>query len=310
MLQKDKKVTTIQTEKRKDAIFLFCILFLPVLQFCIFYIGVNFNSFLLSIQEFDSIKGEYYISGFSNFSKVFYDIFIGNELSNAVKNSSLQFLIITVIGLPVNVFVAYLVWKRLPLAGMFRFLLFLPNTLSSLVFVITLKYLLGEGIPSLFNDPSLKLFDTYSDNAFWTILLIAFWMNFSSGMVVYLGSMSSISDELIEYGMLEKINMLQEFWYVIIPSIWPTMITYCVAGIAGFFTNQGLYFSFLGGGGASSSFDTLGYHFFVKVASNAYGPAEANYPYASAAGLVFTLIASPITFIVKWLMERFGPSED
>ena len=309
MVLANKKVATIQTERRKDSIFLFCILALPVLQFCIFYIGVNFNSFLLSIQEFDAIKGEYYISGLVNFGNVINDIFVSNVLSNAIKNSGIQFVVVTVIGLPVNVFVAYLVWKRLPLAGMFRFLLFLPNTLSSLVFVISLKYLLGEGMPSLLNDPNLKLFDTYTDNAFWTILLITFWMNFSSGMVVYLGAMSSISDELIEYGLLEKINMLQEFWYVIIPSIWPTMITYTVTGIAGYVTNQGMYFAFMGGGGASSTFDTLGYHFFVKVAAGGAVP-EANYPYASAAGLIFTFIAAPVTFFVKWFMEKYGPSED
>lgn len=309
MMQANKKVATIQTEKRKDSIFLFCILVIPVVQFLIFYIGVNFNSFLLSVQKFDTIKGQYDIVGLENFKNVFNDIFVSNVLSNAIKNSGIQFLVTTVLGLPINVFVAYLVWKRLPLAGMFRFLLFLPNTLSSLVFVIALKYLLGEGVPYLVGDPSLKLFDTYTDNAFWTILWIAFWMNFSSGMVVYLGSMSSISDELIEYGQLEKINMLQEFYYVIIPSIFPTIITYTVASIAGFFTNQGMYFSFMGGGGASSSFDTLGYHFFVKVAAGGAIP-EANYPYASAAGLIFTFIAAPLTLLVKWLMEKYGPSED
>ena len=40
------------TEKVKQAIFCACLLVLPLLQFCIFYIGVNFNSVLLIFQRF------------------------------------------------------------------------------------------------------------------------------------------------------------------------------------------------------------------------------------------------------------------
>jgi hypothetical protein len=35
----------------------------------------------------------------------------------------------------------------------------------------------------------------------------------------------------------------------------------------------------------------------------------ADYPYAAAMGIVFTLIATPITLITKYLLEKYGPSQ-
>ena len=34
----------------------------------------------------------------------------------------------------------------------------------------------------------------------------------------------------------------------------------------------------------------------------------ADYPYAAAMGIVFTLVATPITLGTKYLLEKFGPS--
>ena len=51
---------------------------------------------------------------------------------------------------------------------------------------------------------------------------------------------------------------------------------------------------------------TLGYFFFIQVIGEKSSLAE--YPFASAAGIIFTLIATPLTLGAKYLLERFGPS--
>ena len=53
--------------KRKNSVFLFFFLLFPVVQFIIFYIGVNINSILLAFQEYDSVNGVLYFNGFSTF---------------------------------------------------------------------------------------------------------------------------------------------------------------------------------------------------------------------------------------------------
>ena len=43
-----------KAKKIGEKIFFWSILVLPLLQFCVFYIGVNFNSILLSLASFNS----------------------------------------------------------------------------------------------------------------------------------------------------------------------------------------------------------------------------------------------------------------
>jgi len=47
----------------------------------------------------------------------------------------------------------------------------------------------------------------------------------------------------------------------------------------------------------------------VKIIKNT-DASFAQYPYASAAGILFTLVAAPITLIVKNVLEKYGPSAD
>jgi hypothetical protein len=48
--------------------------------------------------------------------------------------------------------------------------------------------------------------------------------------------------------------------------------------------------------------------FFTRIAKSS--ATIADYPYAAAGGLLFTLVVAPITIVTKSLLEKYGPSED
>lgn len=304
------KSTSMSERTRKKNIFLFFFLLFPVVQFLVFYVGVNFNSILLSIQAWkldDSTgQGAYVITGLQNFGKVFEDIFNNGSLSTAIKNSTIQFLFTIVLGIPLHVTVAYVVFKEVPFSGFFKIMLFMPNMISSILFVTSFKYIMNPGIWSLVG---INYIDSTAPSTFWTVMLFGQWMGFAGGLIIYLSAMSSISTDVLEYGKLEPLSSIKELWYVVIPSIFPTITTFLVTSIAGFFTNYGYFHTFFGGTAKSEIpvYDTLGYHFFILVLGDG-SLAEA--PYAAAAGIVFTIIAAPLTICVKWLLEKFGPSEE
>ena len=50
----------------------------------------------------------------------------------------------------------------------------------------------------------------------------------------------------------------------------------------------------------------VGYYLFVSVLNAGYD----NYTQLSAMGLFFTAIVIPLTFLVRWLMTKFGPSTE
>lgn len=294
------------TIKRSQTIFLILLLILPTIQFLIFYFGVNFNSILLAFQKVED--GKLVFAGFDNFKEVIGDIFVNGRLLVSVKNSAIQFFINMFIGTPLHIIVAYAVFKKIPLSGFFKIMLFMPNMISSMVFVICGTYLIQDGFPLIFNNPELFLLDKYTTSGFWTVFIFGFWLGFAGGLIVYLSAMSSISVDVIEYGKLENMSSVRELWSIVVPLIFPTITTYIVVGLAGFFTNQGMFFSFYGSAPASRPYDTLGYVFFTKIAKS--DATIADYPYAAAGGLLFTLIVAPITIITKSLLEKYGPSED
>ena len=306
---KKKNTDKVLDNKRNgQSIFLFAILLFPIVQFIIFYIGVNINSILLAFQSYDDVKG-YIFTGFGNFVTVFENVFVNGELAQSIKNSAIQSATSLLIGMPMQIMAAYLVFKKVPGSNVFKIMLFMPNMISSLVFVINARALIVEGFPVIFGDPRLNLLDKMSENSFYTVLIFGLWMQFAGGLIIYLSAMCSISTEVLDYGRLEPLTWWKELTHVIIPSIFPTITTYLVVEIAKFFTYYGFFYSFFGGEGRGETpFDTLGYYFFVKVVGD--NVQLKDYPYAAASGLTFTLIVAPLTLLTKHLLEKYGPSED
>ena len=315
MLRIDKKINEngafeIKQEKntaqRQERTFLFFFLMYAVVQFVIFYIGVNINSILLAFQNYDVLSATYSPAGFSNFAQVISDIFVNGKLLYAVENSAILFAS-SLIGIPLQIIVAYGVFKKIPLSGFLKIMLFMPNMINNMVFVVCGEYLITHGFPLIFGPSATDLLSRYSYSSFWTILTFGFWLNLSSGLVIYLGSMSGIDNEVMEYCQLERLSSLRELWSIVVPLIFPTVTTYIIVAIAGFFTNYGFFFSFVGE--TSGPYDTLGFRFFVMVAGERSGGPEY-YPYASAGGLMFTLVLTPITLFVRNMLQKYGPSED
>ncbi len=105
---------------------------------------------------------------------------------------------------------------------------------------------------------------------------------------------------------MDGAGALREFFYIIIPSIYPTIVTFIVVGVAGIFTHQMNLYSFYGTSAAAELY-TFGYYLYVhtKVATS-----YADFPELSALGIVLTVVAVAMTMTVKYLLEKFGPSTD
>ena len=179
--------------------------------------------------------------------------------------------------------------------------------ISSTVFCIIMRFFLETGMRRLLNDPGMLSLITTPGISFWTITIYDIWLSFAGNLILYLGAMSSISVDVVEYGKIDGMNAFREFIHIVIPGIWPTLTVFLMTSIASFFTAYGSRYTFFGAKAATLDNSTLGYYFFVLIAQAA---EQVNYPFAAAAGIMFTLVAVPLTLLVKYLLEKFGPSED
>ena len=297
----------LRKSKTGEFLFFLALIIYPVVQFCVFYIGVNFNSILLAFKTFNIDTSEFYFVGFDNFKQFFYDV--GNDpvMIMAIKNSFKIYAVTLFIALPLNIFFSYFIYKKVPCSKFFQVILFMPQVLSAIVMSLMFKFFVDRGLPSILSALGFKNIPAFlvdKNTAFNTIMFYCVWSGFGTQILIYSSAMSRIDESLVEYAKLEGMSAFREFFQITLPLIFPTMITFLVAGIAGIFTNQAQVFNFYGSS-ADYYLQTLGYNFFIKVAS---GDASLpNYPYAAAGGVVFTVIAVPLTILIKRLLEKINP---
>ena len=305
---KNKKAQSFGVVKREALIFYICILVLPILQICIFYVGINVNTIKLAFEKYNSDTGEYVWNGFNNFKDFIISLSTTTVMPYAIKNSLTIYLVGVFIGLPLNLIFAFFLYKKVPGTGFFRVILFLPQILSGIVTSVMFAYFVEGAVPAIFKEMGVADFPNLLSGpvyTFPTIIFYCLWSGFGSQLIIYGTSMSGVDESLIEAGKLDGLSTFGEFFKIVLPMIFPTITTYLVIGIAGFFTNQASLYNFFGQS-AQEYTQTLGYYLFVKVVGSK--ATLADYPVASAAGLIFTCIAAPLTILVRYLLERFGPS--
>lgn len=305
-----KKHGCLGQRRLKEKIFFWSIAILPVIQFCVFYIGVNFNSILLSMQKITSTTGQGYVYewvGLKNFVENIKLLFTEYSLKQSFKNSLLAYFYGLIFGTALSLLFSYYIYKKGALGGVFKVVLFLPSIISSAAMVIMFKYFVENAYPSIV----LKLFNkevdgllANPDSTFMTILIYSIWIGFGSSVLMYLGAMNSISDSIVEAAELDGITPIKEFIYITLPMIYPTLVTFIVTGLSGVFTNQMNLYTFKGGAVSSRDY-TYGYYLFYKTSLG-----KEYYPQMASLGIIFTLIIAPITFLVRWLLEKYGPSAD
>lgn len=303
-----KNILIKNSIRRSQLIFYVCIAMLPVIQFCIFYLGVNINSIFLAFKKYDLYSNSYQWIGFDNFVNVFRDLGTLVYLKAALRNSCFIYLAGLLITTPLALIFSYYIYKKLPLHKTIKVILFIPVMLSSLIVILLFKYFVDRAVPALIEQifgkqiPGLL---TDTERALPTIIFFNIWSGFGSVILLYIGSMNSISDSLVEAAQIDGAGSLREFFYITLPHVFPTLSVYLITGIGGFFTNQMGLFSFFGTE-AEYGLYTFGYFLYraIKVAE------PTDYPYLSAMGLLMTVVAVPITYLVKFLLEKFGPSTD
>ena len=294
-------------ERRKDLIFCLLVIAVPMLQFAIFYIGVNINSFSMIFQryEIDPItnRGYYVWNGLKNFETMINELRYGKVLGTALENSFLAFFCITFVGVSLALIFSLYIFRKMPGSGFFKVLLFAPSMLSSIVTVTMFKYFAEGAIPVLLNTQYGLLSNPDTTKA--TILFFNVWIGFGTQILMYSGAMNALDKSITEAAKLDGASPFREFFSIILPLIFPTVETFLVTGVAGIFVNQINLFSFYGRG-AKADLMTIGYYLFKSVDTS----TGAEYPLLATYGASLTLIAAPLTLLSRYLLEKFGPKTD
>lgn len=287
-------------------------LILPLLQFCIFYIGVNINSFVLAFRNISLDEStKQYIFGwtFENFSKWFTDVNEFQQLCSTFLVSLKSYVISLVIGVPLGLLFAYYIFKKLPGSMFFRFMLFMPSIIASIVLVTIFKYFCECVVPEILGVFKIELEEYLLNGSmrYATVMFYNLFVSFGTTVLLYSNKMASISPEVIEAAQLDGVTPVREFFSIVLPQTFSTLSIFLVTGIAGIFTNEINNFSFFAYTMKPDT-TTLGFLMYFRT-QRAKGDIM-QYPPLAALGILMSIVAIPLTFLARWFLNKVGPSEE
>ena len=296
MIMKRAKIR-LSKQRKLDYLFVFAMLIIPIINFIIFWVVVNFNSIVIAFQD---PNGKVAFT-FDNFVMVF-NYFKTNELRIALINTLITSGFQIVFLVPWSFILSYFLYKKIPLTGMWRVFLFLPSILPAIfltgmfTYAITpngpignlWRFLFGNQIPGLLVE---------KDYARWTILVYFFLTNFGGQFILFSGAMSRIPRETLEAAKIDGGGLFREMFVMVLPLIWPTFAMILVLNFASIFTATGPILLLNKGAGDSK---TIAYWIFEQVndsnGTSLYLPA--------ALGLACTAVLYPIISFVRWITGK------
>lgn len=283
-------------------IFYVGLMILPLLQFVVFYIGVNFQSLLMAFQKYDSFETSFYFDHSDllvNFKRMFSE---AGSLLVMLKNSLIVWFFASLMGTVLAVLFSYYIFKKKFAGRFFKFILFIPSILPAVLMSSIFQNFVNSIFPILFGTGRLMdVVETPLNTQFSVAVFYTIWIGFGTQVLLYTGVMEQISPSVVEAAKLDGASPLREFLSIILPEVIPTVGTFLVAGVAGAFINQANLFNFFGDNG-HWSIRTLGYHMFSLVQAKG---GEVDYPYLSALGICCTVIAIIPTLLLRKYFAKF-----
>ena len=290
----------LSAKKINRTLFIGGMLMIPVLNFVIFWLGVNFNSILLA---FKGIKNgtEYWTLG--NFKYLYQEFFVypDSGMRLYLKNTMIFFSLGAFVITPLSLLLSFFLYKRILGYKFYRIMFFLPSIMSAVVVSSLFKYLLGASGPVgeiykiLHGVEYAPAFLSETEYALKSLIIYGLWTGIAGNFILYCGAMNRIPIEVVESARLEGSNCRTELVHIVIPMIWPTLSTTLIFTVVGIFSASGNILLLTHG--VISTY-TLSYWIFdqVKTFQSYYIP--------SALGLVFTLIGFPIVLITRYFLNK------
>jgi len=303
-------------KKRKPSLSrtLFIILMIawPLVQFLVFWVYVNFDMIVMSFQKLDYISGKEVFVGLKNYEWVWDSLTdpVQPALRNSILNSVLLFLSNNFILLPVSIFFAYIMQKKVKGSGVFRVIFFLPNIISVVVLTMSFRFMFDSTFGPINNLlKSIGLGGIIPANgwlgdkntALPMVLIYCLWAGIGYNVVLLSGAMNRIPSEIYEAGKLDGIGMWRELVRIVVPMISGTITTLFISGVSVVFTLFLQPMLLTGGGPYDGLSGTIA--LFIVQSINA-----GELYHAAATGMIFTIIGIPLIQLIKWGMEKLFPA--
>jgi raffinose/stachyose/melibiose transport system permease protein len=252
------------------------------------YSFTNWNGF--------AFKGSSFI-GLRNYAAAFKDTKFVTSFWLTAKYTFIMVILVNIVGLAL----ALLVTSKIKTKNALRGIYFLPNLIGGLILGFIWQFIFSKFFKQLGKvTHSSKIFFNWLQNpkaAFWALVIVGVWQMAGYVMVIYIASIESISEDVMEAADIDGANGWTKFTKITLPLIAPAFTISLFVTLSNSFKQYDTNLS-LTNGDPFGSTELI----TMNILHTAYGYNK--YAQAQAKAIIFFLVIMVITVIQVYITKR------
>ena len=287
---------------KSRSLFLFTCVAPAAILFFIFMIIPTFNVFRMSLFEKGAYSPEEMFVGLANFKAAFSDA----RFIRSCQNMILLIVVVTIITFSFAiVFAGILTREKVKGKDVFRVIFYIPNILSVVVIsgIFSAIYKPENGMLNSIIGIFKK--DMATNPILWkgedlvivSLIIAMVWQAIGYYMVMYMASMSAVSESLYESAGLDGATKVQQFFQITIPLIWTNIRTTLTFFIISTINMAFLFVTALTSGGPNGASDVALNYMYSQEKAGLYG-------YSMAIGVIIFVFSFALSALVNKVTER------
>ncbi len=304
--------------KSKRTIFIVSFLALSLIHFAVFWCYINFDTIRLTFYRINQYGEEIFVGG-ENYLRLFKDIFERQNKGTATAFwNSFHAIGINMMILPLSIFVAYALYKKVYGYKFFRIIFYIPSVISIVVLAAAFREMFRQ-----YNDgyriasgPAAQILSWLGINKNWLapyvdtdvkwplIYTFAILNGMGTNVILIASAMNRIPKEITEASRLDGCGYFNELFHVSLPLVMPTITTWVMmifSSVYSFFMQPMLLLD--GNPGRGNIYMTAPWQIFDLVTTADI--KQQNLVTAACLGLILTMFILPLNLIMRALLNKF-----
>jgi len=284
------------------------LMLLPALVYIILFAYIPMGGIIIAFKNYNNRLGIWGSAwtGFNNFTY----LAISGKLWQLTRNTLAYNAVFIILGMFLQVGLAVIV-NELPLKKIkkiFQSFTFLPFFVSWVVAASIVINIFGyeSGVlNTILTSFGGKRVDIYSDPSKFPLVLVILrmWKTVGYGAIIYLASVASMDQEVLEAVEIDGANIWQRIWHITIAHLRPTMVIMLLLAVGEIFRGDfGMFYQIVGRSQllleVSDIIDTFVYRSMMN---------SSNIGMASAAGLYQSILCFITILSVNFLVRKIEP---
>ncbi len=269
-----------------------------LLMFLIYVIGPIFESFSISLYDWDGIAPNPEFIGLGNYLELLDDEAFYTSLKN-----NLIWLVLYLLAIPAGLFAALFLNQDVRGIRIYKSLFFFPFVISQVVVGLVFAWFYDPSFGLLnliLNQLGIPSIAVLADERYVTygIILAGLWPQTAYCMILYLTGLNAVDPEQVDAGRLDGARGWRMLWYVILPQLKPATFIAVVVTVIGALRSFDLI-SIMTDGGPYGSSRVLAFYMYEQALS------EYGFRMGYGAAIAVVLFAIMLLYIAYFLRRMY-----